>query len=143
MGSSPPSSAAALKTNLAAEQRGKHALLTRIEMLHVPNVAICWEMEAGRALTNWPPLNAHVKRAQDTPDFCAGLKKLQSVALPKGGALDDSKELMVLHTFHGHNCKFSYNLAAEGIQPLRTTDGGYFGSGPYTTLEAEYACRYS
>jgi hypothetical protein len=47
------------------------------------------------------------------------------------------------YTFHGCRREHVENICRNGIVATRATDAGYFGSGCYSTLNIEYAARYS
>jgi len=48
----------------------------------------------------------------------------------------------VVFSWHGTGHDV-YEVAGKGLRPLRSTDGGFFGGGSYTSLEAWYAARYA
>jgi len=49
----------------------------------------------------------------------------------------------VLFAFHGCSPDVALAIARTGAANLRRTDGGYFGAGVYTTLQAQYAAAFS
>mmetsp|Transcript_9267 Transcript_9267/g.19942 ORF Transcript_9267/g.19942 Transcript_9267/m.19942 type:complete len:188 (+) Transcript_9267:523-1086(+) len=49
----------------------------------------------------------------------------------------------VLFAFHGCSPDVALAIARTGAANLRRTDGGYFGAGVYTTLQAQYAAGYA
>jgi len=49
----------------------------------------------------------------------------------------------VLFAFHGCSPDVAMAIARMGAANLRRTDGGYFGAGIYTTLQAQYAAGYA
>jgi len=48
-----------------------------------------------------------------------------------------------LYAYHGTGAETARRVASSGPRPLRSTDGGFFGAGPYVALEASYAARYA
>ncbi len=49
----------------------------------------------------------------------------------------------VVYAFHGCSPDVAMAIARTGAADLRGTDGGYFGAGIYTALQAQYAAGYA
>lgn len=54
-----------------------------------------------------------------------------------------ARQSNVVLAWHGTNWEHIYQVSQVGVRPLRSTDGGFFGAGSYTTLQAWYASQYS
>lgn len=112
--------------------------LHHIEVLRLPHKEDCVrsyfrQVEAGRGVGGGPlnPENF------TTPDFQSGLAKLLEHRQTTG------RMASYVLSWHGTTFDLRYTVASGGLQPLRSTDGGYFGGGSYTTLNANYAAEYS
>ena len=59
--------------------------------------------------------------------------------LPPGG----NTLVRTLYTYHGCRREHVEDICRDGLVPLQTSDDGYFGLGCYSSLNIEYALRYS
>jgi hypothetical protein len=55
----------------------------------------------------------------------------------------DPRSANTFYSFHGCRREHVDNICRNGIVATKSTDAGFFGSGCYSTLSMEYACRYS
>jgi len=68
------------------------------------------------------------------------LNRLKSLFLPQPSNLKKSNILIL---WHGCSPSAALSICKGGAKDLRTTDGGYFGSGIYLTPNLDYAYEYS
>jgi hypothetical protein len=54
-----------------------------------------------------------------------------------------AKAVNTLYSFHGPRREIVVGVCMNGLTAIRATDAGYFGGGCYSTLNIEYALRYS
>ena len=74
------------------------------------------------------------------PEYMSALARLQREFVASPGLPDEAN---VLLTYHGTRASVATTVVKSGPRPLRTTDGGFFGTGSYTALEAGYVARYA
>jgi len=67
------------------------------------------------------------------------IERLKALFLPQ----QEFRRANVLFAFHGCKPEVAMAIARTGAANLRGTDGGYFGAGIYTTLQAQYAAGYA
>eukprot|EP00930_Biecheleria_cincta_P038241 TRINITY_DN26277_c0_g1_i1.p1 TRINITY_DN26277_c0_g1~~TRINITY_DN26277_c0_g1_i1.p1 ORF type:complete len:815 (-),score=130.86 TRINITY_DN26277_c0_g1_i1:201-2615(-) len=124
------------------KQSCKHHVLSRIELLNIPFGAKSFDallqrLGHGRGNGVGGPLNpANYADAH----YQAGLESLKSMFV-QGRNLP--RHANVIFTWHGTKHDIAHTVAGNGLRPLRSTDGGYFGGGTYTAREAWYAAQYS
>lgn len=136
------SSAAFRKVRQLWQLSGRTLHLSRVELLSAPLRAqmflgMMQTLGWGRGDGASGPLNP--RNFNDTA-FTSGLDKLKTLfvdgrKLPRHGN--------IIYTWHGMDSRVAHETVATGIRPLRSTDGGYFGGGSYTAIEAWYACQYA
>jgi hypothetical protein len=85
------------------------------------------------------------KAVGDDPQKDEVLKRFETVQQRAASFFREEPEggMALLATFHGTDEAAAKSIAAYGAKDLRGTDPGYAGAGIYTTIQAEYAARYS
>ena len=124
-------------------KNGGGTVVRRVELMDVPVLfngfkAMGTKLGEGRSsnVAGNPlnPLN------HNFPEYTSGLARLRREFVASPSLPDEAN---VLFTYHGTKASIAKTVVKSGPRPLRTTDGGFFGAGSYTALEAEYAARYA
>eukprot|EP00931_Biecheleriopsis_adriatica_P022423 TRINITY_DN14416_c0_g5_i1.p1 TRINITY_DN14416_c0_g5~~TRINITY_DN14416_c0_g5_i1.p1 ORF type:complete len:433 (+),score=56.51 TRINITY_DN14416_c0_g5_i1:79-1377(+) len=115
--------------------------LVRIELVMTEAAASLRSMAWQLGMARQEPGPFNIDNFVDA-DFQAGLQKLKRSFIT-GKSPDAPERANFLFTWHGTSHSVRHKVAAFGIRSLRTTDGGFFGGGSYSALEAWYAAKYT
>ena len=110
-------------------------------------VGVCNPTAAGQLRTNLdqlsslrdnPALSALNRTAN--PDWMSALADLKGRFRPPRGA---PRPANLVFGWHGANAAVAESICRDGLQPLRSTDGGFFTGESYLAMESHYALRYA
>lgn len=134
----------------ASSRRNSHSppqRLTRIEIVHAESMEQAWIGATEGSLDTHPPLSQHVQNNMSQQSAKEGEAKLKAWRLAKEELGEKFKQCLsdptIVYVWHGAKINSLHQIACTGPRKLRTTDGGFFGAGIYTTLEDWYACIYA
>ena len=115
---------------------------TRITMIQHGLVDVFVRFHEGEAHSR--AMNPRLREAPhpDCPRTQAGLAALERRYIDADSP-NLSQDARLVYGWHGTHVSNVDDVCRDGPRSLRTTDAGFFGSGSYLGLEADYAARYS